>query len=156
MSATAERLLVTRRGEPLLRLRGISKRAGAGQAPAGVDLEVPAGQVTGLVGDNGAGKSVLIKLIAGIHSLDSGEFRWQGRPVRRPRTRTPRRVGRRHDGAFGAQDACRARRVDGAFGAPARRTAVRRAAPGSRFMDEPAAARRTRPATSTRQHTSSS
>jgi ABC-type sugar transport system ATPase subunit len=43
--------------------------------------------VTALVGDNGAGKSVLIKCIAGIHSPDHGQLLWEGRPVR---VRTPR------------------------------------------------------------------
>ena len=54
-----------RRGEPLLELAGIGKHFGPVQALVGVDLDVPAGQVTALVGDNGAGKSVLIKCIAG-------------------------------------------------------------------------------------------
>ena len=67
--------------EPLLELRGVSKNFGPVQALIGVDLQVPAGQVTALVGDNGAGKSVLIKCIAGIHAPDGGDIRWQGRPV---------------------------------------------------------------------------
>ena len=74
-------------GEPLLRLRGVSKNFGPVQALHGVDLEVRAGEVTALVGDNGAGKSVTIKTIAGIHSPDQGEIFWEGRPVR---IRTPR------------------------------------------------------------------
>jgi len=73
--------------EPLLRLRGVSKTFGPVQALTGVDLDVPAGQVTALVGDNGAGKSVLIKCIAGIHTPDSGVISWAGRPVH---IRTPR------------------------------------------------------------------
>jgi ABC-type sugar transport system ATPase subunit len=67
--------------EPLLRLRGISKHFGAVQALFGVDLDLPAGQVTALCGDNGAGKSVLTKTIAGIHQPDHGEMFWEGRPV---------------------------------------------------------------------------
>jgi ABC-type sugar transport system ATPase subunit len=74
-------------GTPLLRVRGVTKKFGPVQALAGVDLDIPAGQVTALVGDNGAGKSVLIKCIAGIHVPDGGEFTWEGRPVR---IRTPR------------------------------------------------------------------
>ncbi|HVZ14153.1 MAG TPA: ATP-binding cassette domain-containing protein, partial [Bauldia sp.] len=65
----------------LLRLTGIEKHFGAVQAIAGVDLDVPAGQVTALIGDNGAGKSVLIKCIAGIHEPDAGEIFWEGQPV---------------------------------------------------------------------------
>jgi D-xylose transport system permease protein len=72
---------------PLLRMRGIEKHFGAVRALAGVDFDVPAGQVTALVGDNGAGKTVLIKCIAGIHEPDAGEIFWEGRPVhiRNPR-----------------------------------------------------------------------
>ncbi|MGN6753248.1 MAG: ABC transporter permease subunit [Intrasporangium sp.] len=67
---------------PLLSARGISKHFGPVQALTGVDLDLPAGQVTALCGDNGAGKSVLIKSIAGIHQPDGGEILWEGRPVR--------------------------------------------------------------------------
>ncbi len=67
--------------EPLLRLRGISKHFGAVQALYDVDLDLPKGQVTALCGDNGAGKSVLTRTIAGIHQPDSGEIFWEGRPV---------------------------------------------------------------------------
>ena len=67
---------------PLLRVRGVEKHFGAVQALAGVDLDVPAGQVTALVGDNGAGKSVLVKCIAGIHEPDAGEIIWEGSAVR--------------------------------------------------------------------------
>src|SRR6266702_3410845 len=47
--------------EPLLKLRGIDKHFGPVQALYGVNLDLPAGQVTGLCGDNGAGKSVHIR-----------------------------------------------------------------------------------------------
>ena len=43
---------------------------------------MPAGAVTALCGDNGAGKSVLVKCIAGIHTPDHGHIEWEGRPVR--------------------------------------------------------------------------
>ncbi|GAC1318769.1 MAG: ATP-binding cassette domain-containing protein [Acidimicrobiales bacterium] len=68
-------------GNPLLRLHGLCKNFGAVQALVGVDLDVPAGKVTALAGDNGAGKSVLIKCIAGIHHPDGGDIFWEGRPV---------------------------------------------------------------------------
>jgi len=68
-------------------LRGISKHFGAVQALYGVDLDLPAGQVTALVGDNGAGKSVLTKCIAGIHAPDEGQMFWEGREVH---IRTPK------------------------------------------------------------------
>jgi ABC-type sugar transport system ATPase subunit len=66
---------------PLLRLRGVSKNFGPVQALTGIDLDIPAGQVTALVGDNGAGKSTLIKTIAGIWPPSSGELVWNGKPV---------------------------------------------------------------------------
>ena len=67
--------------EPLLKLRGIEKHFGPVQALYNVDLDLPAGQVTALVGDNGAGKSVLTKCIAGIYQIDHGEIFWEGQPV---------------------------------------------------------------------------
>ncbi len=66
---------------PLLELRGIGKNFGPVRALSDIDLEVPAGQVTALVGDNGAGKSTLIKTISGIWQPDHGQIFWQGRPV---------------------------------------------------------------------------
>jgi D-xylose transport system permease protein len=68
-------------GETLLSLRGISKHFGAVQALFDVDLDLPSGQVTALCGDNGAGKSVLTKTIAGIHQADGGQMFWEGKPV---------------------------------------------------------------------------
>src|SRR5437667_6746099 len=68
-------------GEPLLRLRGIEKHFGPVQALYNVDLDLPSGQVTALCGDNGAGKSVLTKCIAGIYQVDHGQFFWEGQPV---------------------------------------------------------------------------
>jgi ABC-type sugar transport system ATPase subunit len=73
--------------EPLLKMRGIVKTFGPVQALTDVDLDLRAGEVTALVGDNGAGKSVLVKCIAGIHSPDHGQIFWEGEPVR---IRTPR------------------------------------------------------------------
>jgi D-xylose transport system ATP-binding protein len=67
--------------EPLLKVRGVSKHFGPVQSLTKVDLDLLAGQVTALVGDNGAGKSVLTKCIAGIHPPDHGEFFWEGKPV---------------------------------------------------------------------------
>ena len=67
--------------DPLLRLRGVTKRFGPVQALVGVDLDIPTGQVTSLAGDNGAGKSVLIKCIAGIDAPEAGQLWWNGERV---------------------------------------------------------------------------
>jgi D-xylose transport system ATP-binding protein len=66
---------------PLLEVRDLTKTFGSVQALADVDFEVRSGEVMALVGDNGAGKSTLIKCIAGIHGHDSGEVRFDGKPV---------------------------------------------------------------------------
>ena len=65
----------------LLSLRGVSKNFGAVQAVENIDLDIPAGQVTALLGDNGAGKSVLIKTISGIWAPSSGQMFWKGEEV---------------------------------------------------------------------------
>jgi len=67
--------------EPLLKVRGLDKHFGPVQALYHVDLDLPAGKVTALAGDNGAGKSVLTKTIAGIYQPDHGQIFWQGHPV---------------------------------------------------------------------------
>jgi D-xylose transport system ATP-binding protein len=66
---------------PILQLRGISKSFGSVQALTDVDFEVRAGEIMALVGDNGAGKTTLIKCVAGIHTPDSGEILFDGKPV---------------------------------------------------------------------------
>jgi len=67
--------------EPLLEVRGIDKHFGPVQALYGVNLDLFAGKVTGLCGDNGAGKSVLTRTIAGVHQPDHGQIFFEGRPV---------------------------------------------------------------------------
>ena len=69
-------------GAPLLELRGVSKTFGAVRALDGVDFTVPAGKVTALAGDNGAGKSVTIKTISGLWQPTEGQILWEGVPVR--------------------------------------------------------------------------
>jgi ABC-type sugar transport system ATPase subunit len=68
-------------GPPLMQLRGVTKSFGAVRAVNAVDLDVPTGLVTALVGDNGAGKSSLVKTISGLWEPDQGEILWQGQPV---------------------------------------------------------------------------
>jgi ABC-type sugar transport system ATPase subunit len=56
----------------------INKSFGAVHVLHDVDLRIFPGQVTALVGDNGAGKSTLVKAVAGIHSIDSGQYLFDG------------------------------------------------------------------------------
>ncbi|MDT0343670.1 ATP-binding cassette domain-containing protein [Streptomyces litchfieldiae] len=67
--------------EPILSLRGISKRFGAVAALTDVDLDVLPGQVVAVVGDNGAGKSTLVKVLAGAHRADTGSITFANREV---------------------------------------------------------------------------
>jgi len=69
-------------GTALLSLRGLTKTFGPVRALTRVDLDIPAGRVTALAGDNGAGKSVLIKTISGLWPPDEGEIVWEGQSVR--------------------------------------------------------------------------
>ena len=62
-------------------MKGISKRFGAVQALADANLEVACGTIHGLVGQNGAGKSTIIKVLAGINVPDSGEIHIMGERV---------------------------------------------------------------------------
>src|ERR1700674_4309737 len=78
-------------GEPLLKVRGLDKHFGPVQALYYVDLNLRSGQVTALCGDNGAGKSVLTKCIAGIYQPDQGQVFWEGNPVH---IRSPRDAAR--------------------------------------------------------------
>ncbi|MGW1667309.1 ATP-binding cassette domain-containing protein [Streptomyces sp. NPDC002324] len=72
--------------QPLLALRGVSKRFAAVQALVDVELEIRAGEVVALVGDNAAGKSTLVKVISGVGPPDRGVIEWEGAAVqiRRP------------------------------------------------------------------------
>ncbi|MFB5190553.1 ATP-binding cassette domain-containing protein [Alicyclobacillus fastidiosus] len=66
---------------PLLSVQDIRKRFGAVQALQGVSLDVHPGEVVALVGDNGAGKSTTIKMIAGVEQPDEGQIYFEGQPV---------------------------------------------------------------------------
>jgi len=65
----------------LLELTDVSKAFGGVQALRNVDFTLNAGQIHGLAGENGAGKSTMMKIIAGVHPADSGTMRVDGRQV---------------------------------------------------------------------------
>ena len=67
---------------PILQARGLVKRYGQVTALAGADLELYPGEILAVIGDNGAGKSSLIKALAGAVVPDEGEILVEGRPVR--------------------------------------------------------------------------
>lgn len=67
---------------PLLELRGVSKAFGGVAALRDVDLSLESGQILGLVGENGAGKSTTMKIIAGVYADYEGDMRVGGKMVR--------------------------------------------------------------------------
>jgi simple sugar transport system ATP-binding protein len=70
--------------EPFLRLRNVSKTFGEVAALRSVDFEVGTNEIVGLLGDNGAGKSTMVKIITGYHQPDpGGELHIKGRRIER-------------------------------------------------------------------------
>ncbi|MXZ51284.1 MAG: sugar ABC transporter ATP-binding protein, partial [Rhodobacteraceae bacterium] len=66
----------------ILKLSGINRSFGAIQALKKADFEIGESEVMGLVGENGAGKSTLVKIIGGFDDGYSGEYTFDGEPVR--------------------------------------------------------------------------
>ncbi|HEY9877234.1 MAG TPA: ATP-binding cassette domain-containing protein [Leptolyngbyaceae cyanobacterium] len=66
-------------GEPLLRLRGITKRFGNNTVLDGVDLDIYPGEAVAIIGPSGTGKSTILRIIAGLEAPDRGEIHVQGR-----------------------------------------------------------------------------
>jgi D-xylose transport system ATP-binding protein len=79
--------------DPILEIKDLNKSFGPVHVLHDIDFAVYPGEVTALVGDNGAGKSTLVKCIAGINSIDSGEIRWEGKPVTLPDPRAAAALG---------------------------------------------------------------
>ena len=67
--------------ETFLVARGIGKQFGAVTALADVDMEIRRGEVLALLGDNGAGKSTFVKVLAGAHRPSHGELLIEGAPA---------------------------------------------------------------------------
>lgn len=63
---------------PILSLRGIRKSFGPTEVLHGIDMDVCAGEVVALLGENGAGKSTVSNIISGAFSPNSGSMTWQG------------------------------------------------------------------------------
>src|SRR5690606_29875562 len=67
-------------GPLVITLRGVRKHYGALHAVDGVDLDIPAGEIFGLIGHNGAGKSTLFKMMLGLVAPTAGDIRVAGAP----------------------------------------------------------------------------
>ena len=66
--------------ELLLQVKGMNKSFGPTRALKNVDLSVYRGEVRGLIGENGSGKSTVSSIVAGIQNADSGEMIFKGQP----------------------------------------------------------------------------
>jgi ABC-type multidrug transport system ATPase subunit len=64
-----------------LELDGLRRMYGAVTALDGLSFGVPAGQVFGFPGPDGAGKTTAMRAIFGVTALDAGEIRWRGKPA---------------------------------------------------------------------------
>jgi inositol transport system ATP-binding protein len=67
--------------EPILKMRGVSKRFPGVLALDGVDFEVAPGEIHALLGENGAGKSTLLKILSGAQKPDAGTIEFAGEAV---------------------------------------------------------------------------
>jgi rhamnose transport system ATP-binding protein len=66
---------------PVLRVREVSKSFGAVAAVQGVSFDLYGGEAHALVGENGAGKSTIVKMLAGVHRPDAGTLELDGAPI---------------------------------------------------------------------------
>jgi simple sugar transport system ATP-binding protein len=66
---------------PLLKIKGLTKRFGGVIALNKVDFDVNYNEVVGLLGDNGAGKSTMVKTIMGVFPPDQGEMFFMGKKI---------------------------------------------------------------------------
>jgi ABC-type sugar transport system ATPase subunit len=74
-------------------MKGMSKSFGSVEAVVDVDLVLNKGEILGLVGDNAAGKSTLMKLLTAVHKPDDGEIFIEGRRVHVDSPHTARMLG---------------------------------------------------------------
>lgn len=63
------------KGELLLQMSGVQKRFGGAVALQGTNLSIRAGEIHALLGENGAGKSTMLKILAGVHVNDGGTIK---------------------------------------------------------------------------------
>lgn len=77
----------------VMQAKGLIKRYGQVTALDGVDFELRAGEILAVIGDNGAGKSSLIKCLSGATIPDEGEILLDGQPIRFKSPKDARRSG---------------------------------------------------------------
>jgi rhamnose transport system ATP-binding protein len=70
---------VVKKGDLLLEMNKVQKRFGGAVALRGTDLKIRAGEIHALLGENGAGKSTMLKILAGVHVSDGGTIKLGGK-----------------------------------------------------------------------------
>ena len=70
----------------LIRVSGLAKAFGATQALRGASFELRAGEVHALVGENGSGKSTMVKILSGVHAPDAGAIELRGAEIPAPKS----------------------------------------------------------------------
>ena len=93
MSVQADSVQTPGKGEIILEARNIVKRYGHVTALDGANLELRAGEVLAVIGDNGAGKSTMVKVLCGAVVPDEGELFLDGLPVHFGSPMDPRKRG---------------------------------------------------------------
>jgi fructose transport system ATP-binding protein len=81
------------KGTPIMQARGLVKRYGNVTAIDGADFDLYPGEILAVIGDNGAGKSSMIKALSGAVVPDRGEIRLDGEPVHFKSPLEARRAG---------------------------------------------------------------
>ena len=67
--------------ENLLEIKNLSKSFAKNKVLSGINISVGRGSVLGLMGENGAGKSTMMKCLFGIYSKDEGQIFLEGKPI---------------------------------------------------------------------------
>jgi ABC-2 type transport system ATP-binding protein len=86
-------MTVTTATQPVIRVRGLTKRYGDVQAVAGIDFDVAPGEIFGLLGPNGAGKTTTVEILEGLRAPDDGEVSVLGVDVTRGADELKPRIG---------------------------------------------------------------
>ena len=103
LEAAAAKAPIISPADLVLRTEGITKRFGPLIALRGIDLHIKRGEVLGLVGDNGSGKSTFVKILAGFQHQDEGQIFLDEKPVDFHSVREARRAGIETEGEAGGR-----------------------------------------------------
>jgi phospholipid/cholesterol/gamma-HCH transport system ATP-binding protein len=71
----------TKHAQPIVSAHGISNRFGKEEVHHKINLDIERGEIIGIAGGSGSGKSVLLRTLTGLHRPNAGEVRLDGKPV---------------------------------------------------------------------------